>query len=722
MSQVTTQPPAPAPGQDDSLGEAIEQLKTTQLSARQDLKVSRHLFRGTPSYIVHDPISFQSHRFTQSDYEVLSALDKKRTLEEVCQSLASQGKLPGDERSFYEYVLNLQMRGLLDLPITNGNRLYDRYKQRKEMASKKSLMKLLFIKIPLLNPDGFLDRTMHLARPLFTRVFFFIFCAMMATAIGLLFARWDEFYLPMADLLATRNLVILVVVMTALKFWHELGHAYACKLQGGAVPDMGGFLMVGMPMAYVDVSSSWSFASRRGRIMVGLGGMYFEMIAACIAMFIWAFTSEGLVHSTAHFVVLMASFMTILFNANPLMRYDGYYILSDLTGIPNLRGRSTQYTGGLVKRFALGLPMNIGHTSDSSVREMIWMVVYGIAAVIYQFWLILTIAFMVAGQFFLVGMAIGGMFGASAVILPIKKIFTYLWFDPEVEHVRGRAVGISAVLIAGLIAVTLFVPVPGGIVTPGQLTYQNVEVHRLPFDCYLKEICVEPNQSIDANTVLVKVDNPDLEDQFMNASADLRVAKQMMMAASSPVEQRSLLYQQDQAQAAVQMAKCEMQRQTVESEGKGIVLECPKSRQIGSYIEMGTELAKVGRGKRIVNVIFNDKQFANARPKVGDRVTVRLCTTENHRQSAIVTRVEPSGSSMIEMPGLTQAAGGDILVNGDGMAMSPHFIVDVTFEEETALTVPENTTAQVRFGRQFQSIGSYTLEHFRMFVNKLFAK
>ena len=157
MSQATTQPPAPAPGQDDSLGEAIEQLKTTQLSARQDLKVSRHLFRGTPSYIVHDPISFQSHRFTQSDYEVLSALDKKRTLEEVCQSLASQGKLPGDERSFYEYVLNLQMRGLLDLPITNGNRLYDRYKQRKEMASKKSLMKLLFIKIPLLNPDGFLD-------------------------------------------------------------------------------------------------------------------------------------------------------------------------------------------------------------------------------------------------------------------------------------------------------------------------------------------------------------------------------------------------------------------------------------------------------------------------------------------------------------------------------------------------------------------------------------
>ena len=715
---------APQASADDSLAEAIEELKSAQLSARHDLKVSRHLFRGTPSYIVHDPISFQSHRFSQHDYEVLSALNKDLTLQEVYQSLAAQGKYDDDERAFFEFVLGLQTRGLLDLPVTNGNRLYDRFLKRQEAANKKSLMKLLFIKIPLFNPDGFLERTQHLARPLFTRFFFYVFCVMMAVALGLLFTRWDEFYMPMADLLATRNLVILVLVMTVLKFWHELGHAYACKLQGGAVPDMGGFLMVGMPMAYVDVSSSWSFASRRGRIMVGLGGMYFEMIAACIAMYIWAFTTEGLVNSTAHFVVLMASFMTILFNANPLMRYDGYYILSDLTGIPNLRGRSTQYASGLMKRITLGLPMNIGHRSGDSVREMLWMLVYGVAAVIYQFWLILTIAFMVAGQYYLVGMMIGVMFGGSAILLPFKKCLSYLWFDPEVEHVRGRAVGLSVALLAGLAAVALFVPVPGGVVTSGQLTYQNVEVHRLPFPCYLREICVEPNQTVDAQSVLVKVDNPDLKDQFKSASANLRVATQMTLAASASTaaEQRSLQYRQDMAQAQFSMAKAEMQRQSIECVAKGIVLECPKSHQIGSYIEEGTELIKVGRGERMVRVILNDKQFANSRPEVGDRVSVRLRTSANHCQSAVVTRVEPAGSKMIEMPGLTQAAGGDILVDQEGMASSPHFLIDVTFEENTAQQVAENTTAHVRFRRQFESIGSYTLKHFRMFINKLFAK
>jgi len=182
-----------APGADENpLSEAIEQLQDTQLSARQDLKVSRHLFRGTPSYIVHDPISFQSHRFSQSDYEILSSLDRSKTLREVYQSLSSQGKAE-DEEAFFEFVLGLQMRGLLDLPITNGSRLYQRHLQREEAAKKKSLMKLLFIKIPLFNPNEFLERTMYLAKPLFTRFFFYVFCVMMTAAIGLLFAqetRW----------------------------------------------------------------------------------------------------------------------------------------------------------------------------------------------------------------------------------------------------------------------------------------------------------------------------------------------------------------------------------------------------------------------------------------------------------------------------------------------------------------------------------------------------
>lgn len=705
----------------ESVAEAVEKLKTSQLGARQDLKVSRHLFRGEPSYIVHDPISFQSHRFSQSDYHVLSALNKEKTLEETYSQLLAEQKIADDETGFYEFVLGLQMRGLLDLPILDSRRLFQRYQQRQKSQNKASLMKMVFIKIPLFNPNGFLDKTVHFARPLFSKPFFILWMIMMALAVGLLCMRWEEFCSPFSDILATRNIVLLVIVMTALKFWHELGHAYACKINDGAVPDMGAFLMAGMPMAYVDVSSSWSFASKKQRILVGLGGMYFESIAAAVAMFIWAFTGAGLVHSVAHFVVLMASFMTVLFNANPLMRYDGYYVLSDLTGIPNLRARSTQYCSGVAKWFGLGLPMNI---AGKSVREMTWMLTYGVAAVIYQVWLMVTISFMIASQFFLVGMAIGAMFLIGTIVTPIKNMLSYLWFSPEVAQVRVRALALSGILIAGIVATLTVIPVPGGVIATGQLSYERVQVARLPFDSYVKELCVEPNQKVSANDVLLVTENPEITDRIAFLSASKKVADQIVMASASREagEQKLSLYQQQQASNELNRVDKDRQKQTIRAEKDGVVINVLSTNQIGTFRPAGLEFARVGQGERIVRVLLDDRKMTEARPKFGDKVTVRLKTSTSHCQAARVTRIEPGGKNLVQMEGLTQSAGGDILSDDDGKTQDIYFLVDLAFDESTATEIPENTTAYVRFGRRYETIGSYSLRHLRIFINKLVAQ
>ena len=715
------QRPDPAQQSDSAIGEAIEKIKTAQMGARQDLKVSRHLFRGEPSYIVHDPMSFQSHRFSESDYWVLSALDKDKTLEEVYAELVAEEKIEPDENGFYEFVLGLQMRGLLDLPILDSRRLYKRHQMRKDAMNKKSLMKLMFIKIPLFNPNGFLDNTIHLARPLFTRAFFYAWIVMMAAAVGLLMMRWNDFYSPFADILATRNIILLVIVMTALKFWHELGHAYACKISDGAVPDMGAFLMVGMPMAYVDVSSSWSFASRKQRILVGLGGMYFESIAAALAMFIWAFTGPGIVNSTAHFVVLMASFMTVLFNANPLMRYDGYYVLSDLTGIPNLRGRSTQYCSGLIKWLTLGLPMNI---AGKSYREMCWMMFYGVAAVIYQAWLMITIAFMVAGQFFLVGMAIGAMFLFGTIVQPIKSVLSYLWFGPEVEHIRPRAVALSVLLLAGLFLLFAVIPIPGGVVASGQLSHEKVQVARLPFDTYVDELCVEPNQRVKANEVLLRTSNPTVAEQFELVSASKRIADQVSMASASlsAAEQKMSHFEQQQIAGNLKVIQRDVEKQIVRADQEGVVINCLSSNQVGTFRKSGEELARVGYGDRIVRVLLDDRKMTETRPEVGDSVRIRLNSTASHCKTGKVTRVEPAGQQSVSMPGLTQSAGGEIMANEDGQTMEIYFLVDIAFDESSALDIPENTTAFVRFHRRYETLGSYSLRHLRMFINKLVAK
>lgn len=707
---------------DDPMADAVERLKTTQLGARQDLKVSRHLFRGEPSYIIHDPISFQSHRFSQSDYLVFSSLSKDKTLEQVFGELLAAEKIKDDDRSFYEFVLGLQMRGLLDLPLLESHRLYQRYKAKEADKNKKSLLKLIFIKIPLFNPNEFLDNTVRFAKPLFTRPFFILWMILMAGALGVLYMRWSDFYAPFADILATRNLVILVIVMTALKFWHELGHAYACKVNGGAVPDMGAMLMAGMPMAYVDVSSSWSFASRKQRILVGLGGMYFEMIAAALFMYIWAFTGPGVVNSTAHFVVLMASFMTVMFNANPLMRYDGYYVLSDLVGIPNLRGRSTQYASGLIKQLTLGLPMQI---QGKSYREMSWMLCYGIAAIIYQFWLMVTISLMIASQYFLIGMTLGAMFLFGAVVTPLKKTIKYLWFSPEVAHVRTRAVAISGLIIGGIILACTIVPVPGGVCASGQLSFEKVDVVRLPFDVYVKDLMVQPNQLVKADDVLLKVENPDVADDFALASASKAVADQMMLASvsGSPAEQKVRQFEQRKSAAQLRLVSQHFRSQTVRAEADGVVISCPSSQNVGAYLKKGTELARIGQGERIVRVVMGERKITESRPEVGDRAEVRLnSTTGNSVSLGRITRIEPAGKHAVDMEGLTQAAGGNILADKDGRTEHIYFLFEIAMEEKVGIDIPQNTTASVRFSRKFESLGAYTLRHFRIFLNELVSK
>ena len=714
--------PQPEFKDSDPLDQAIEKLQTTQLGARKDLKISRHLFRGEPSYIIHDPINFQSHRFSQSDYVVFSTLDRTKTVDSIYQQLVANGDIKEDPRKFYEFILGLQMRGLLDLPVLDGERLYDRYRQREALKNKKSLMKLVFIKIPLFNPNAFLDRTLHLARPLFTKAFFGLFILMFLGAIGLLVTRWEDFYSPFANLLATRNLIILVVVMTVLKFWHELGHGYACKINGGAVPDMGALLMAGMPMAYVDVSSSWSFTSRFQRILVGLGGMYFEGIAAAIAMYVWAFTSPGgLVNSTAHFVVLMASFMTLLFNANPLMRYDGYYILSDLTGIPNLRGRSTQYASGVMKWLTLGLPMKV---NGKSYREMAWMLTYGVAAVIYQAWLMLVIAFMIASQLFLVGLAIAAMFMFTTIVLPIKKAISYLWFAPETAPIRPRALAVSALLIAFLAAAIIFIPVPGSVVSTGQLTHEKVQSIRIPFDCVIEEVHASPNDEVEASSVVLKVTNPEIQERKILAEAEKTVADRMVLASSTmpAAEQKVNMLNQIQAERVLNTAETLAQHQIVKAVyNKSKVLSFPTPQDVGRFVRRGEELGQLGAGERIVRVLMSEREIALSQVHEGDKVSVRLTDATTDNTYGTVTRIEPSGNESVQMAALTHNAGGRIIADKDGVTESIYYIVEIAFSEPHHINIPEYTTAYVQFGRRFEPLGFCALRHLRIFVNKLFA-
>ena len=235
---------------------------------------------------------------------------------------------------------------------------------------------------------------------------------MMSIAASILVQRWDSFRHPHHSILASETLLFTWLALIGLKVVHEFGHAYACKVFGGKVPEMGAYLIAFTPCAYVDASAAWGFPQLRQRVIVSLAGMYVESIVAFVALLVWSWTDDLLVSSCAHQVVVLSTAVTVLFNINPLMRYDGYYVLSDVTGTPNLRQRGLAEVQSLLKRL---IGIRAPQTADG-VGQIWFLRIYGFLSAIYKVSLVLAICTMIAFKFYLVGIVLAVIFLATVVL------------------------------------------------------------------------------------------------------------------------------------------------------------------------------------------------------------------------------------------------------------------------------------------------------------------
>lgn len=378
-----------------------ERLGPVQVGLRQDLDVTRHVFRGEPAYVLRDPMTFQSHRVSPEDYRLLVRLDSNRPLQDVFADLVAENVIkPEDEESFYQFIVSLHRLSFLNLPISDEKLLYRRFLAKRRARSREKLMAFLFYRVPLWNPDAFLEQTIGWVRPLFTKWAFLIWLTVMAAAGAVGWLNRAELAEPIHGLLAAQNLIIIWVTLIALKVIHEFGHAYACKHYGGYVPEMGAYIILFTPCAYVDATACWGFSRRRDRLIVCLAGMYVEVFIAALAVFVWAATGPSLVNAVAYNVIFLAGVTTVLFNVNPLMRYDGYYVLSELTEIPNLRQRSSRYLIDTMKRVFVGVKTG---ERPASRRLRATLLTFGIAAGIYKTMLLVVISALVASKLFFVG-------------------------------------------------------------------------------------------------------------------------------------------------------------------------------------------------------------------------------------------------------------------------------------------------------------------------------
>ncbi len=333
------------------------------------MQVHRQFYRGQICHVLRDPSNNQFYQLNDAAYHLVGLLNGRRTVAEaweLCnQHLADRAPTQGEVIQLLSQLYGSNLLSA-DLP-PDAEGLFKRQRKRVQREVRQYLMNLLFARIPLFDPDRLLDGLSMSLGWIFGPIGVICWAILMILGIGAVASDTQRLWDESARMLQAMNMqpldmLWLYVSFAGVKALHELGHGLSCKRFGkseqvsGEVHQVGLMLLVLMPVPYVDASSSWGFRSKWRRAMVGAAGMYVELAVASVAAMFWSTTSDGsLLHTIAYNVIFIASVSTVLFNGNPLLRFDGYYILSDLLEIPNLAQRSKDFLYYLVKRYVYGV-------------------------------------------------------------------------------------------------------------------------------------------------------------------------------------------------------------------------------------------------------------------------------------------------------------------------------------------------------------------------------
>ncbi|MHC4715396.1 MAG: hypothetical protein ACYS5V_00350 [Planctomycetota bacterium] len=492
---------------------------------RSTTQVYRQHYRGRMWHVIHDPSSNQFFRLNDAAYTFVGLLDGRRTVAEVWRICNEElGDAAPTQGEAIQLLGQMYTSNLLagDMP-PDAEGLLNRYRRRVQREVTNYVKNFLFIRIPLLDPDRFLDWGLPLVGWIFSWVGFLLLLGMTAvggyfvvTDFGRIIAEGKSVFNRM-ELMS--NLPLLYASFVLVKVFHEFGHAFACKKfgrqggTGGEVHVMGVMFLVFTPLPYVDASSAWAFRSKWHRVLVGMAGMLIELFLASLAAVIWYHTT-GVVHAICYNVMFIASVSTLLFNGNPLLRYDAYYITSDLLEIPNLYQRAKEYIYYLVKKYAWNVrhPRNPAH----SPGEKVWLTIYGIASSIYKVFIFSMILLFLTDRLpdslFVVGVILGVAGAVVFLGVPVVKFIHYLATHNELMRVRARAV-ISTVVVVGTVVTVLgFLPCADRFRVEGVVEPVRLAIVYAGSDGFVTDY-LPSGRAVRAGDMLIQAENEELRSQ-----------------------------------------------------------------------------------------------------------------------------------------------------------------------------------------------------------------
>ena len=699
-------------------------VATLRPRLRSHARVHRHEYRGRRWYVLQDRMSRRSHRLNPPAHYLVGLMDGRRTLQELWDAAAQRF---GDQAPTQVEVI--QLLGQLhaaDLVQSEGAPDVDELLRRARRTRNRTLMAKLLaplaIKVPLFDPDRLLERWLPWFRPLFGRAGALLWLALVGWGAFSAAQHWNELTQDIGNrVLAPENLLVLGLVFPLLKAAHEFGHACAVKAWGGEVHEMGVMFLVMMPVPYVDASAASAFPQRRQRVIVGAAGMAVELCIASAALLFWLDMQPGLPRAVLFNVMLIAGVSTVLFNANPLLRFDGYYILSDLIDIPNLRQRAQQYLGAVLQRGLFGIAND---AVQATPREAAWFLFFSIASFIYRLTVTFAIAVFIGSHYFVVGVLLAIWAVATGIFAPVLWLVGFIAFSPRLRRHRTRAVLTSTALAAALFVLVFVVPVPSWTNAQGVLWDAEQSVVRSGADGFVQRVAAQPGSRVRRGDPLVEADDPLLAPRLKMVRAEKEGAEARYQAERMENLSASLLTLEKlkALDADLQRLEERMRDLVVRAPGDGIFALAAPENLPGRYLKQGEQIAHViPEGRVTCRVLVTQQQVHLVRS--GTRaVRARLAERPRETVEARVLREVPLAMDRLPSLALSQAGGGEVALDprtGAPKALQTHFELEI--ELLTERPVGAGGRVYVRFDHEPETVGRQVWRAAQQLYLKLFA-
>jgi putative peptide zinc metalloprotease protein len=668
---------------------------------RPDVQIQRQKYRNESWHVLTGAASGRQFRINDKAYHFIGRCDGRRSVQEVWDILLKE---LGDDAPSQDEIIALlnQLEGqsLLSYEIVADATAISDSAAASRKRRRHAFINPFAFRIPLGNPTAVLRRLAWLGPVLLSRTALWIWSIAVALASVAAVSHWPELKAHGAELMISpRSLMLAWLCYPPIKLLHELGHGLAVRRWGGEVRQAGFSLLVLIPAPYVDASASTAFRDPRHRITVGAIGIMVELAIAAIAIAVWLSSQPGLVHDTALVIAFIASVSTLLFNGNPLLSFDGYYVLCDAIGMPSLGPRSRTYWRAILLRLVAG--KSAAAAPNAAAGEHKWLLFYAPLSFGYRIMISLLIVLWVAGYSVFLAAAAGAFMVTTVFIKPVWGMIEQVRWSVASRARRWRAAIVAGAMLTGLATLAYAVPVPHHTIAPGIVWLPEHAHVRAGTDGFVRALTSRDGDRVKTGDVLVVMEDPVLiaEEVRLESRLEGLQSRQFSAWLTDTAEAQRVEEEILGVVNELERIKDRIAELTVRAQSGG-TLVMPYGHDLsGTFVLKGETLGYVlDRGAIRVRAAVPEYDAALVR---GSRQTaqVHIADSPVSAMTAQLLRETPAATSQLPSAALGDRGGGSLQTDPADEAglqvLEPVILVDLTLPASTLQRV--GSRAWVRF-------------------------